>query len=207
VKLRHAAALALVGWFLLSPPLSRAQSDTKTFTDPEGAFSFRYSDDLVDCTPPQKPSDNPRDCSSYNPVCDYIAWPTTDHPGSVACFAYPKDKIANVATFEAATFSVEVLNETEKSCLDPHDFSKHGTTRVHGLSFAVFGESSAGSNQYVDADLYRTFHKGKCYQLGIDIAGVNGGIFDPPVKDLSKADLHDVNRQLEKARKSFRFLK
>jgi hypothetical protein len=62
-------------------------------------------------------------------------------------------------------------------------------------------------NQSTVGDVYRTFHKGKCYQLGVNVATANVDTDDPPQRELTDADLREVNGTLEQARKSFRFLK
>ena len=185
----------------------------KTFTAPDGAFSFRYSNNLVHCERKKQGSGDdyywaPGDtCAAYNPVCDDIVG---QHQTSIACFAYPQNKFTNTRAFEAATFSVEVINDsaTEKSCLaGPPDAERRSTTTIHGVSFRAFEVGQAAMNQGVDDDVYRTFHKGKCYQLGIDVATANAEIADPPERELTDADWHEVNGRLEQARDSFRFLK
>jgi hypothetical protein len=99
---------------------------------------------------------------------------------------------------------------TAKSCLaGPEDevLDKVSATRIDGVSFAVFEFGDPGSSQNVEVELYRTFHNGECYQLGINRASANAKVFDPPVRVLSDADEREVNGTLEQARKSFRFLK
>jgi hypothetical protein len=213
---RHAAALALVGWYVLTPPFSWAQNHTgalKTFTAPDGAFSFRYWDHLIRCKwVPEVWA--PGVCSGYVPTCDELADTAGKHQTSIACFAYPKNKFTDTPAFEAATFSVEVVDEhaTARSCLagpeeEGLDVDKQGTTRIQGVSFTVFEFGDGASNQSTEVYLYRTFHKGKCYQLGINRASANPIVFDPPVTDLSDADEREVNGTLKQALKSFRFLK
>ncbi len=210
MKLRQAAALALTGWYLLSPPLSWAQSLTRVFTDPDGAFSFRYPDRLIRCKKSPQGDyvwDPAGNCSAYAPTCDDLAG---NGQTSIACFAYPRNKFTDTPAFEAATFSVEVVHgcTTAKSCLTgPAEADKHGTTRIDGVPFAVFGIGDGGMNQEVDGDLYRTFHKGKCYQLGINLGTADAGTFDPPARAFTDADRHEVTGTLEQARQSFRFLK
>lgn len=223
MKVRHAGALALMGWSVLTPSLSWAQSHAealKTFTAPDGAFSFRYSNDLIHCEHKMQGFGEdyywtPDICTAYEPTCDELADPFHGQT-SIACFAYPKNKFTDTEAFEAATFSVEVVAEqtTAKSCLagpnlkgprgEGLDVDKLGTTRINGVSFARFELGEAGMNQGVDVKLYRTFHKRKCYQLGIDEANAAAVLFDPPAKE---ADWGEVEGMLEQARKSFRFLK
>jgi hypothetical protein len=171
VNPRYAAALALVGWYLLNPPFSWAQSHTKIFTDPDGAFSFSYSHQIIRCekNPQGEWSWNPpRTCSAYIPVCDQLIG-TQQRQTSIACFAYLQNKFTNTPAFEAATFSVEIVdhNATRKSCLteiSEADEEQVGTTTINGISFTMFEIRTGAMNQFLDAHAYRTFHKGKCYR-------------------------------------------
>ena len=52
--------------------------------------------------------------------------------------------------------------------------------------------------------LYRTFHSGKCYQLGINRASASVVDHDPRAR---QPDWREVDGALEEARQSFRFLK
>ena len=215
MKFRHAAALALVAWYVLTPALSWAEGHTvasKTFTAPDGAFSFRYWDQLVRCKPPNRgdvwePADI---CSAYHPVCDGSL---VYEQYGVACFAYPRNKFTNTPAFEAATFSVEILDtkKTDKSCLtfDPDFEERTGTKKINGVLFTVFGFVEGGMNQSVDGTAYRAFYKGKCYQLGVNFATFNDDPedYDPPIRSLTERDVNEVNSKLEQALKSFKFLK
>ncbi len=196
----------------------RAQNNAEplaTFTAPDGAFSFHHSGELMRCqkTEPAdggaqswKPAEN---CVAYFPVCDGDVGPGQK---SIACFAYPRNKFTNTKAFAAATFSVEAMNQiaTEKACLaGPSAASNQPprATTIGGVSFAVFEFSDAGMNQSVNGHVYRTFHRGMCYQLGINVATTNAQVFDPPARALAKEDLQEINNRLEQARDSFRFLK
>lgn len=183
----------------------------ETFTAPDGTFSFRYPGLLIQCQ--QKvpgyywtPAEN---CAAYHAVCDGEA---SEDSTAIACFAYPRNKFTNTGAFEAATFSVEIVNQavTEKDCLSgPADriFIPRPHLTIHGVSFAVFEFGEGGMNQSVGGHMYRVFHGGKCYQMGINVAGASAHVFDPPERELTKADWAEVNRRLEQARDSFRFLK
>ncbi len=85
---------------------------------------------------------------------------------------------------------------------------KRGTTRIHGVSFSIFEIGQGGMNQGVEVELYRTFHNGKCYQLGVNFATANDPQdFDPPIRTLTEKDENEINGRLKEALKSFRFLK
>ena len=211
---RHAAALALVGWYVLTSPLSWAQSHTgalKTFTAPDGAFTFCYSDPLIHCEKNQQGDWTPDICFGY--VCDDVVQKAEGDLKSVGCFAYPRDKFTNTPAFQGATFSVEVVDgsATEKGCPAakiPDVFDERvGTTTIHGVSFEVLSYSTVGAGSGIDGRIYRAFHRGKCYQLGISRGYTNVVDFDPPVRELNEADDREVDSRLDQALKSFRFLK
>ncbi|MGP0020057.1 MAG: hypothetical protein ACLPHP_15910 [Candidatus Sulfotelmatobacter sp.] len=183
----------------------------QTFTAPDGTFSFRYPSLLIHCQQKaQGYSWTPAEtCAAYHPVCDEEA---SQESTAIACFAYPRNKFTNTGAFEAATFSVEIVNQavTEKDCLSgPADqiFIPRPHLTIHGVSFAVFEFGEGGMNQSVGGHMYRTFHRGTCYQMGINVATASAQVFDPPERELTKADWAEVNGRLQQARDSFRFLK
>lgn len=177
----------------------------RTYTAPDGAFAFRYSDQLLNCE--QNPGQN---CSAYHSVCDGSVG---QDQTSMVCFAYPRNNYTNTQAFEAATFSIEVINHgaRDKDCLampsEQAYLTRRGNRTIRGVLFVVYEFVEGGMNQRVDGVVYRTFHRGKCYQLGINVATANAGVFDPPVREFTKNDRHEVNRRLEQARDSFQFLK
>jgi hypothetical protein len=211
------ALLLSVGFFVASSNPSWAQHPAdppKTFTAPDGAFSLRYSSQVIQCQQKKQadggytwiPAEN---CAAYFPVCDdEVAQEST----AIACFAYPRNKFTNSSVFEAATFSVETMDRitTENDCLSgPPDgiFVRRENVKIHEVPFAAFEFGEAGMSQAVGGHIYRTFHGGKCYQLGINEATANAQTFDPPARELTKNDWREVEGSLEQARDSFRFLK
>ena len=130
----------------------------------------------------------------------------------IACFAYPRDKYTNTSSFEAATFSVEIINHiaTVKDCVSapPDEVFRRRDAEVilHGIKFAVFEFGEAGMSQAVSGDVYRVFHGGRCYQLGVNVATANAQTFDPPAKEFARQDRRAVRSPLDAARASFRFL-
>jgi len=83
------------------------------------------------------------------------------------------EKITNTPAFEAATFSVEIVdhNATRESCL---------TENSEADEERVFEILTGAMNQLLDAHAYRTYHTGKCYQLGINVATANATVYEPP---------------------------
>ncbi len=91
----------------------KAYGSSKTFTAPDGAFTFRYSSELTDCS--SKPDEIlPKNCMAYFPVCGGETYDLE----LIACLAYPRNKYTETSAFEAATFSVGAVKaKTEKACL------------------------------------------------------------------------------------------
>jgi hypothetical protein len=114
--------------------------------------------------------------------------------------------------FEAATFSLETMDRitTEKDCLSgPPDeiFVGRSSVKIQRTAFAAFEFGDGRMSQAVGGHIYRAFHGGKCYQLGINQATASAQTFDPPARELTKGDWLQVEYGLEQARDSFRFLK
>jgi len=204
-------ALCICG---LSIPLP-AQITLRTFTSPDGIFQFKYSEVLVDCTSAGLQENGtgsslPESCMSQGAICG--------GPGSegsaMACFAYPKEGFKDKPLFVAATFFVSEIQsaKTEKVCLKGSpDWlvinSKAGTTTINHVTFKTFeiGDNWTGGGQSGPA--YRTFHNGKCYELGIQTV-TSRAVYDPgTVKEFTKKDWSEVEGRLRQALNSFVFLK
>jgi hypothetical protein len=185
-----------------------AQQAAKNLTSPDGTFRLSYPDILVRClVQPQKNSWSPQVCMSYFPVCEPV-----EDQFTTACLAYPRNKYTETQAFGAAALSAaEIKTENEKDCFsgteDVQPDDAHPMAAIRGVAFMVFKISSAGMNKNFEANLYRTFHAGKCYQLAIATATTNGEVLDPPAREMSKSDWNEVRSRLEQARDSFEFLK
>jgi len=186
----------------------------KTFTSADGTFQINYSDTLIVCQQQKQewggyiwvPAAN---CVAYHAVCDGL---TPEKYEALACLAYPRNQHTDTPVFEAATFSVEILDDvaTMKACVakPANDaFTPQVPINLNGVSFAVFRYEEAGMNKSVSGNVYRAFHNGRCYQLGINVATINAQVYDPPAREMSERDWAVVNRILQQARDSFRFLK
>ncbi len=201
-------AIAVVLLPAARPPLTAQTPGTsparKTFTSPDGAFSFEYPQSLVRCKQTDPNSDwTPDSCASVIPVCDDDA-----HSGGVmACIAYPPDK--NKTNLEAATFSVSEINGdvTENKCLSGvpnRDFPVH-SIKINGVEFKASEVDGVATGSSLDAYIYRSFHKNRCYELDIRMAVSNPALFDPGT--IKPVDLNEVRKPLDKVLRSFRFLK
>ncbi|MGA7855789.1 MAG: hypothetical protein WCA15_20895 [Candidatus Acidiferrales bacterium] len=188
----------------------------QTFTSPDGAFQFKYSELLVRCSqsPKFRGSWEPADsCAAYFPVCDD---PDSEGSATIACIAYPEGEFRDAPTFEAAAFSVAEIHPSasEKDCLsgspdwNADQRASDGTLTINGVNFKVFEASDAGMSQSLDGQVYRTFHGDKCYELSVRMATASSAAFDPgSINEFSKEDENEVQNRLKQALDSFTFLK
>lgn len=169
-----------------------------TFTSSDGTFRFRYSDSLIAC-----PSAS---CEAYFHMCNQ------EGSDTIACFAYDKNRVKNYPEFEAATFSVAEIADaaSEHDCLSIGHGLEYGnprnlpTTTIHGATFTIMDFSEGGMGHGLEANAYRRFYGGKCYQLTVRIATVSSGSFSEKFKE---EKLMDVRERLGQALNSFRFIK
>ena len=187
----------------------------KSFSSLDRMFQFKYSDMLVRCRESKQQAgwwipDNA--CEAYMPVCD----DSTQGSRTLVCLAYPKAQFKNSPTFEAATFSVaEVMQAaSEKVCLTASpDWVVYPNpnglvTIINGIKFRSFEVDGAGLGHSFNGQVYRTFHRGRCYELAIRTVMSSPGAFDPgTIKEFTKADWNEVQRPLKQALESFRFVK
>jgi hypothetical protein len=204
-----------------------AQTSLKTFTGPDGAFRFQYSDILVNCIPAQKAaSSTESDTSAINSQPPVLSAPESclpqgsfcSGPGSdarpLACFAYPKERFKDKPLFVSATFFVsEIQNaRSENMCLKGSSNwlvikAEEQPTTINHTRFKTFeiGDNWTGGGQ--DGPVYRAFHHNKCYELGIQTF-TSRGEYDPGTfKEFTKQDWSEVDSRLEQALHSFVFLK
>jgi hypothetical protein len=199
-----------------APTDASAQTRLQTYKSPDERFQFKYSRVLVRCSEPDRDEGKrggwfPDSCDGYVPVCDERGDPANN---TLVCLAYPKVEFNDYPTFEAATFSVALIEtvRTERDCYSQllnQAVDKPGSAKfakINGVKFRIFLSFTSSSNQGVEGRLYRTFHEGSCYQLSIRAETVPAEIFDPGVKVLSKKDWANVNGRLEECLRSFRFL-
>ena len=201
---------SIVLWFCVLTGLSSAQT-MKTYKSADGAFRFKYSSILVDCSPllttgkAESPVMNA--CMSQGLICN-------DGGGdaeTLACFAYPKDKLQDNSWLVAATFFVAEAAKlkTEKGCLQKSPnwmVTGTRTATISGVHFTVFeiGDNWLGGGQW--GPIYRTFHRGKCYELGLQTAMSRGGDDEEITKKSTKQDTQDIDTKLKAALHSFEFV-
>ena len=199
------------------PATLSTQASLQTFTSKDGVFRFRYSTLLVRCTALGDEESHPsswsptNSCGSYIPVCDDGGSQGSE---TLVCFAYPKDKFKDYATFGAAAFSVAEVKGavTAKECLSgaPDWVYSPGSGRtatINQVKFKVFERGGAAMSHSIGETVYRTFHRNTCYQLSIRMTSVSPGVFDTPPKEFIQQDENEVNGRLKQTLESFIFLK
>jgi hypothetical protein len=202
-----------------------AQQSLETFTSANGVFRFQYSDMLVNCMPQQTSSSAIRSgisegrqpavsssadsCMSQGSICGGMG----SEESTAACFAYPKERFKDKPAFVAATFYVsEISAKTEEVCLkgSPDWYvikSEVETTTINHITFKVFEIGDNWTSGGQSGPAYRTFHSGKCYELGIQNV-FSRAEYDPgTVKEFTKKDSSEVEGRLRQALNSFVFLK
>jgi hypothetical protein len=190
--------------------VARAQGQVQTFTSAEDTYQFTYPAYFVRCSAAPPYVDwRPEDCEAYIPVC-----PNSRNAANAACVAYPRVRYKEYRTFGAAAFSVAEMQEfkTEEDCLKVSDalsLPDKGKAQVliNGVSFKIFDQDGAAMNHDLDGAVYRTFHSGRCYELAARVTMTNAGVFDEPVRQLSRSGLKNLHQSLFQIAQSFRFLK
>jgi hypothetical protein len=186
------------------------------FKSADGGFSFSYPRDFQICT-----AGNMRPCNrSYAPACEEDA---------IACAVYPAGRFEGT-NFEAASFQVrQVEAEREANYHEPADeamradvcvtpFPREGEPdfmisaqnpqeNIDGVLFVHGITAGTGMSHWQSINLYRAFHSKECYELRLTQSGVDAGVFDPPMKTLTRAQHNDVDESLTQILQSVRFLR
>jgi hypothetical protein len=141
-------------------------------------------------------------------VCDDAA----GSANTIACFAYPKNKLKEKPTFSAAAFFVaEVLEATQEACLAGSQrwlILSPETTKINAVTFRLFRITDSWTSGGQTGEIYRVFHNKKCYEVGIQEAYTSSGAYEPgTIKEFTKQDQDEVHGRLKQALDSFRFLK
>ena len=188
-----------------------AQANSRTFTSVDGAFRFQYPSSLLRCRQKRNQPDvwlPIESCNGYDPVCD-------DHgadPGSttLVCFAYPMEKYENSDLEGAAFYVAEVQSKDRRDCLSGSPNWAPGMRRgpekamINGVKFTAFEIGDAGLGHYLEGDVYRSFHRNKCYSLSIRVASS----YNPDnIKALSNEQWNEVRSSLKRVLDSFKFLR
>jgi hypothetical protein len=185
---------------------------TRTFTSPDGAFRFVYAPDFQLCL---RSKIDP--CSqSVIPVCE---------PDALVCVTYPEEGFKDTS-FGAASFQVrEILAEGEMMtadvCVTPYprkdgdtvepwpEFlisAEHPVEMIGAIKFVHGVSGGAATGHWSSVDLYRAFHKQRCFELRVSETGTNPNISDPPLNTLARAERQKLDRTMSDVLHSFRFI-
>jgi hypothetical protein len=141
--------------------------------------------------------------------------PTDTCQSAAACVVYPRDRYAGT-NFLAASFEERVIDgaKTKRSCLTPQmnasipEFTVARDPKIiNGVQFLQGTSADAAASLYMSTDLYRTFHRGRCYELSINLATNSFGSFDPgTVMEFTTQDDLRVRNELRTILHSFKFV-
>ncbi len=203
--MRAIAALPLLAISLLIGAFGQAARKTSTFTSRDGVFRFVYPSDFQVCT---KGKLEP--CSyTYMPVCVEDA---------LVCVLYPEQKFKGT-NFGAASFQVrEILKgsippNSADYCVTPETqdhpgfmiSAEHPTAVIGGISFIHGNSDGAAMGHSNETQVYRAFHKGRCFELSVSETETDPDMSEPRMKTLTPAQNKDIEQTMSKVLHSFRF--
>jgi len=192
----------MVGMSVPQPYQKSSQTPAQqTFKSPDDTFQFTYPSSYALYTGSET--------DRAGPACE----------SSAACVVYPASKYAGT-NFEAAAFQEREIDDaaTASACLTSpmkapngaeFDIAAKDPKRIiNGVSFLHGITSEGAMGHYMDTDLYRAFHKGRCYELAISIGTRSFENFDPgTVKEFTTTDRQRLRGELTAILDSFKFLK
>jgi hypothetical protein len=184
-----------------------------TITSRDALFQVRYPQFLVRCQ--HLDGENPdvwspeNACAASIPVCD-----SSVHAGNVlACLAYPTSEFRR-SELQAAAFAVSRLDgfPTASECTNrwgSRDVSDVHDKNIHGVKFQAATVAEKQTSYVAEHAIYRTFHKGACYELDVNLSLALDSAFaaeDVPRK-LPPEERAKINASLTQALDGFRFMK
>ncbi len=197
--------------------VSLAQSDKggartlMTYTSPDGVFRVDYPHDLILC---HKNPDVPggwepqQECGGFIPLCHSGG---INPPDVLVCLGYRAAGAEKNTTFEGASFKVVDLGKKndQASCLSMRGSgpSRAEQWKVKTIGRVEFfttetGESVMGNSG--EAQVYRTLHDKRCYELVTMIAERNAQTGETPIKSF---DERPVKNAIGLPVSTFTFLK
>jgi len=209
--MRAIAVLTLLAALVPVPVFGQTAQKTSTFTNSDDAFHFVYPADFQVCTQAKIEPCN----QSFIPVCE---------PDSFVCVVYPAEQFKNT-NFGAASFQVrEIITEDEMMtadvCVTPYpqkngdrvsdwpDFlisAERPVELIGGVQFVHGVSGGAAANSSLSIDLYRAFHKQRCFELRVSQTGTDPHVSDPPMKTLTPAQGKRLDQAMSLILHSFRF--
>lgn len=185
---------------------------TATFTAPDRAFRFSYPGDFPVCT-----AGKIAPClQSFIPVCEDDA---------LVCVIYPAKRFDGTNIGAVSVQVREIHREeammTPDVCVTPYavvdsagperypDFlvsAEHPVEVIGGVQFLHGVTGDAATAHRLGVDLYRGYHKQRCFELRVSTSETDPSVFDPPMKTLNPAQRRRLDRSMSQIIHSFRFL-
>jgi hypothetical protein len=192
MNLRRAAAVALVGWYLMVPPsisslAASAKSKLSTYTNQTYRFSFRYPSDWT-----LKEGDPVKLSWGYlGPVENVLpngitvaAVVVPYEPNGVDNFA-PLFLSVSIDTTLAAN-DCNRFAPAHKQWAEP-DPGSHPTTKIGAIWFTEAKDGSAGLGHQRSAKYYHVFKNRACYEFELGLvasSGMTEGDYDEKLREL-----------------------
>lgn len=140
---------------------------------------------------------------TYIPVCD--------PDKTIACFHFPNSKYS-ATNFRGAGLSIKILEKivTEQTCsiIETPNNQKIASRQINGITFYMGNQGGAAAgNQNFDT-VFRTFYKGKCFEIVERFVTDSSDVNTPPgmVKSITKAEQSSVLMELDQILSTFRFI-
>jgi len=186
---------------------------TMTFTAADGSFQFSHPNDFQVCT-----QGKIEPCiQSYIPVCEQDA---------LVCVIYPA-KQSEDTSFGGASFQVrEIVSKREAMtadvCVTPYprkdpggisdwpEFlvsAEHPQEMIGGILFLHGVNGGVATSHSIAVDLYRSFHKQRCFELSVSQTQTDPNVSEPPMKTLTPAQQKELDQSMSQILHSFRFSK
>ena len=179
-----------------------------TFTAPDRAFWFSYPSDFQICK-----AGKIAPCrQSFIPACEDDA---------LVCVIYPAKRLEDT-NIGAVSFQVREIHREEAMmtpdiCATPYpvpestpypDFlvsAEHPVEMIDGFQFLHGVTGDAATSHRLGVDLYRGFHKERCFELRVRTSATSTADTDPPLKTLTPAQQKQLDQSMSQILHSFRF--
>jgi hypothetical protein len=199
---------------LLGPMASSQQQEsihqTTIFTASDGAFQFSYPGDFQVC----KAGKIAPCLQSFIPACEDDA---------LVCVTYPAKRFEGT-NIGAVSFQVKEIHRddammTPDICVTPYpndstgpagypEFlvsAEHPVEMIGGFQFLHGVTGDAATSHSLGVDLYRGFHKQRCFELRVSTSATSPAATDPPLKTLTPAQQKQLYQGMSQILHSFRF--
>ncbi len=148
------------------------------------------------------------------PVCEGDA---------LVCVTYPTKQFEGT-NFGAASFQVREIHREEMMtpdvCVTPYPLmdssgpwrwpefqvsAEHPVEMIGGVQFLHGFTGEGATSHSLGIDLYRGFHKQRCFELRVSTTATDPSVSDPPMKTLTPAQQKKLDQSMSQILHSFRF--